>query len=113
MKQIISYAAYLVAMLPVAASAQVSVPNPGLPGSSDQTVDTIVFNIIQFWLLPIVGIIAVLFIIVGGFQYILSGANNELAKRGKETLKNAVIGLIIVLLSYVVVTVIVNTLFHP
>lgn len=56
------------------------------------------------------GSIAVLFIIIGGFQYITSGANADLAKRGKSTMVNAIIGLIIVLLSYTVASVIMTTL---
>jgi hypothetical protein len=61
-------------------------------------------------ILGIAGAVAILFIIVGGFQYILSGANEELAKRGKSTLRNAVIGLVIIVLSYTVVSIVYNTL---
>jgi Sec-independent protein secretion pathway component TatC len=62
-------------------------------------------------LLGICGLVAVLFIIIGGFQYITSGASEDLAKRGKSTLVNAIIGLIIVILSYTIVIVVVDTLF--
>jgi len=57
-------------------------------------------------LLTVAGLIAVLFIIIGGFQYILSGANEELAERGKKTLQNAIIGIVIIILAYVIVNVI-------
>ena len=56
--------------------------------------------------LTFAAVLAVLFIIVGGFQYIFSGANEELAETGKKTLKNAIIGLVIIILSYVVVNII-------
>jgi len=56
------------------------------------------------------GIIAVAFIIYGGFRYITSAGNEEVAESGKKTLTNAIIGLIIVIFSYTIVTVIINTL---
>lgn len=62
--------------------------------------------------MPVVGLIAVFFIIWGGFQYITSGANEELAESGKKTLRNGIIGLVVIILSYVIVTVITNALFR-
>jgi hypothetical protein len=104
----------VVAMLPAIVLAQqstVPVPGVGLPGKPSATVTTLVTDIIVGLLLPIAGIIAVLFIIIGGFQYMFAGVNEKLAERGKNTLRNAVIGLIVILLAYVIVTVTVNTLF--
>lgn len=57
-------------------------------------------------ILSVAGLLAVLFVIIGGFQYIFSGANEEWAESGKKTLKNAIIGVIIIVLSYVIVNVI-------
>lgn len=56
------------------------------------------------------GVLAVLFVIIGGFQYITAGVNQELAETGKKTLTNAIIGLVIIILSYAIVTVINNAL---
>ena len=61
--------------------------------------------------LGIVGALSMLFIIVGGFQYVTSRGNEEQAETGRKTLTNAIIGLVIVILSYVTVVVIINTLF--
>lgn len=61
-------------------------------------------------ILPLVGIVAVLFLIIGGYQYISSGANEELAETGKKTMRNAIIGLVVVILSYVIVVVVINAL---
>jgi hypothetical protein len=86
--------------------------NPGgLPGNGGEDSEDFIAGFILM-ILYFAGSIAVLFIIIGGMQYILSGANEDLAKRGKTTLQNAVIGLIIVILSYLIVTVVVNTLFN-
>lgn len=57
-------------------------------------------------LLGFVGFLAILFIIIGGYQYIASGANEEMAETGKKTLTNAIIGLVIVIVSYTIVVVI-------
>jgi hypothetical protein len=62
-------------------------------------------------LLGVIGVVSILFIILGGFQYMTSGANASLAEQGMKTLKYAVMGLIIVILSYTIVVVIVNSLF--
>jgi glucose uptake protein GlcU len=61
-------------------------------------------------LLGIVGLISVLFIIIGGFRYITSAGNEEQAEAGKKTLQNAIIGLVVVILCYVIVNVIINML---
>lgn len=61
-------------------------------------------------LLGIVGLVSVAFIIYGGYQYIISRGDEERALSGKKTLTNAIIGLVIVILSYVIVTVIINAL---
>jgi uncharacterized membrane protein len=103
---------FVLLVLPMVATAQnIRVPDEfGLPGTVDADIKGTITFIIKDLLLPIAGVIAILFIIVGGFQYMLAGANEDLAKRGKNTLVNAIIGLIIIILSYVIITVITNTL---
>ncbi len=61
-------------------------------------------------LLGLVGLISIAFIVLGGFQYITSRGSEEQAETGKKTLTNAIIGLVIVVLSYTIVVVIVNAL---
>jgi TRAP-type C4-dicarboxylate transport system permease small subunit len=56
------------------------------------------------------GIIALLFIIIGGYQYMTSAANPKLAESGKKTLTNAIIGLAIIVLSYVIIRIVIKTL---
>ncbi len=51
-------------------------------------------------------ILAVVFIIYGGYQYIFAGGNDDTAKAGRKTLVNALIGLAIVVLSYIIVQVV-------
>lgn len=61
-------------------------------------------------LLTIVGVLSIAFMIYGGFQYIVSRGNEEQAEAGKKTLTNAIIGLVIVMLSYTIMVVVVNAL---
>lgn len=77
----------------------------GLSGS--RTLSELIYTAIRI-LLAFAGAIAVLFIVVGGFWYITSSGNEEQAEKGKITLINALIGVVVVALSYAIVTVIVN-----
>jgi hypothetical protein len=79
------------------------------PNSQPNTFQGIFLFIIQS-LLGVVGLIAVIFIIWGGVQYITSRGNEEQAETGKRTLTDAIIGLVIVILSYVIVVVVINAL---
>ena len=51
----------------------------------------------------IVGVIAVIMIIIGGFRYITSGGSSEKVTAAKNTLLYAIIGLVIVALAQVIV----------
>ena len=78
-------------------------------GAAGNTFPSLLLYFVEL-LLGIVGIISVLFIVIGGFQYITSAGNEEQAEAGKKTLTNAIIGLVIVILSYVIVVVVMNAL---
>jgi hypothetical protein len=83
---------------------------PGLrcPGPGESTLNGFIVTIIG-WLLSISGAIAILFVIIGGFRYITSAGNEESAEAGKKTVINAIIGIVVIILSYVIVNVISNT----
>lgn len=55
------------------------------------------------WILGLLGVIAVAMIILGGFQWLISGGNDESVAAAKKTIGNAVIGIIVVLLAWAVV----------
>ena len=59
-------------------------------------------------MLTVVGIVAIVFIIIGGFQYMTSAGDPGRAKNGQTTLIRAVVGLIIALSAEAVVTYIGN-----
>jgi hypothetical protein len=61
-----------------------------------------VFEILLF----LGGVIAVIFVIVGGFQYLISQGEPDKMKNARTTIMNAVIGLIITVLSSAIVSLI-------
>ena len=83
-------------------------PQSGIAGSTQLTgTNGLIYNVIQMMLL-VAGAVAVLFVIVGGFWYLTSAGNEEQAEKGKTAVVNAIIGIIIIVLSYVVINVIAN-----
>ena len=60
--------------------------------------------------LSVAGLVAVLFLIVGGFRYIVAAGNEEQVESAKKTITHAIIGLVIIILSFVIVRVISNAL---
>ncbi len=77
-------------LMPVVALAL----GPGEPRSAET-----ILKAIQTWLTTIVGIIAAIFLIVGGLMYITAGGDQNRIAAAKATLTNAVIGIIIILLA--------------
>lgn len=60
------------------------------------------------WILGFVALIAVLMIIWGGFQYLTSAGSQDQARSGKDTIKFALMGLVIAGIAYAIVNVIVT-----
>ena len=61
-------------------------------------------------LLILGGMVAVVFVIYGGIQYILSQGNPDNTKKARGTIINAIIGLVIIIIAATLVTFIGNTL---
>jgi len=67
-----------------------------------QDVETLIITIITY-LLGIAGLVAVIFLIIGGFNYITAQGNEEQTKKATSTLLNAVIGLIVIFAAFAIV----------
>jgi len=65
---------------------------------------------IQKWLLGIVGGLAVLFIVYGGFLYVTSGGNKERIETAKKTLTYAVLGLLLVVTAGIILEILTGDL---
>ncbi len=72
-------------------------------------IESLIWTIVNY-LLYIAGIVAVVFIILGGYQYMSSQGNEEASKKAQKTITYAVIGLVIVLAAYAIKTTIVQRL---
>lgn len=62
---------------------------------------TIVTNAIQ-WVIAVAGIVATIFVVIGGISYSTSSGNPEKIKKAKSTILYALIGLIIVALAEII-----------
>ncbi|MFH1326453.1 MAG: pilin [Candidatus Falkowbacteria bacterium] len=62
------------------------------------------------WILGIVGSLALLFFVYGGFMMIISAGNTERSGKAKTILTNAIIGLVIVFTSWLIIYFVQTTL---
>lgn len=106
MKKIVLSGLLTVALLalPVIAAAQVNVRAEfgttfGL-GTAD--LESTVVQIVQ-WALGFLGLIAVIFILYGGFVWMTAGGNEEKVSKAKKVIGAAVVGLIVVLVAWAIV----------
>ncbi len=76
-------------------------------GVNDTSVTTIANKVVNIFSL-VVGAIAVIMIIVGGFRYITSGGSSDKIGSAKNTLIYAIVGLIIVALAQIIVHFVLN-----
>ncbi len=87
------------------------IPDPGLCtkvnglNCTNYTLNGLIIRVIN-WILAITLAVDVLFMIIGGFLYITSAGNEDRAKKGRTTVINAIIGLVIIILAYVIANVV-------
>jgi len=62
--------------------------------------------------LAFAGAIALIFLIIGGFQYIGARGNEEATERAKKTVTGAVIGIVIIIMAFAIVTIVNNLIFN-
>lgn len=96
-------------LLASSASAQVTITNLGETfGLGTADLQSTVINIVQ-WALGLMALIAVVFIIIGGFMWITAAGNEEKIETAKKYITAAVIGMIVVLLAWAIVIFVVGT----
>lgn len=104
-------AAIMVFTIPIIALAQVSSPSDNIGGSvglGTANLKTVIVNVISL-ALSFVGLVSVVMIILGGFQWMVSAGNEERIARAKKTISGAIVGIIIVLLAWAIVTFVAGT----
>lgn len=87
---------------PLDPSKRVLVESCSIQMDSLGQIWTIVANVTRA-ALAVAGFVAVVFIIVGGFQYITSGGNPEKTQKALSVLTNAVVGLLIAIFASAIV----------
>lgn len=78
---------------------------------SNKTPIQVITNIINV-ALTFVGSIVIILILWAGFKWMTSAGNTEIIKKSKETIINAVIGLVIIFASYVIVNFVIENLMN-
>jgi len=102
----------LMSFLPVAGAALIdnSANIPAVSeatGGSDSLRDLIITMVDYF--LGFLGLVAVLMVIYGGVTYVTAAGKDDAVEKGKKIIMYALIGLVIVLLSFVVVNFIIGS----
>lgn len=88
------------------ASAEVGGIQQGADSAKgDEQQTDLVSNIktITNTMLFVIGVVAVIMLIVGGFRYIFSGGSSQNTQAAKDTILYAVIGIVVALLAYAIV----------
>jgi heme O synthase-like polyprenyltransferase len=83
----------------VALAQAVQVPNPIRGGDLGGVLSGIVNALLIF-----AAAVAVLFLIIGGFRYVVSTGNPDQVESAKKTILYAILGLIIIFVAYVLVS---------
>lgn len=89
------------------AAVTTSIPTVTPASSSIGSVGDL-FGVIATWVIYIAGALAFIYLIYSGILYITAAGNPDQAKKGQQGIINAVIGIIIITLAYVIVTVVQN-----
>ncbi len=90
--------------------AQTQTPAPDIPIKTGGTMGDIVgfIQTIGGWLLMAAGAIAVVFLIIGGLQYIASAGNADKAAAAKKTIIYALIGVVVIAASLFLINVVLD-----
>ncbi|MFH1171501.1 MAG: pilin [bacterium] len=79
-----------------------------LTGLGGTNLVTIVLNLLHT-ALGLIGILAVLMILLGGFRWMLSAGDEEKIAQAKRTIGATIIGLVVILLAWAIVSFVINT----
>lgn len=82
----------------------------GIGQPSDLFGDGAIFTTIVNTMLFLIGAIAVIMLIYGGFRYVISGGNAASVTAAKNTILYAIVGVIVALLGYAIIEFVLNAL---
>ena len=79
------------------------------PGETTGSLREVILTIVNYFL-GFLGLLAVLMVIYGGISYVTAGGEDDGAEKGKKIIRNAVIGIIIILLSFALINTVMGAL---
>ncbi len=107
--------AIVLALFPLVSFAEL---NPGAAGAlggsgvsvgGPSNITGVILDVIT-WALGIAFLVAVVMLIVGGFFYMTAGGNEKRTEKGRKFIIDSLIGLVVIILSYLIVSVVNNTI---
>lgn len=75
----------------------------------DTSLESYIQTIINV-LLGLIGVVAVIMLIYGGFRYVLSGGNEKSTSAAKDTILFAIIGIVVAVLAFAIVNFVIGSL---
>lgn len=114
LKNLLAFAFVMMLVLPVAVDAASLnlgteyAGNLGLSNGNGQTPQGMAITIVR-WFMTFLGIVATVVILLGGFKWMTAGGNEDKVGEAKKLLAAGIIGLIIVLAAFAIVTWVVST----
>lgn len=69
-----------------------------------------IFQTVTNFLLFLIGVVSVIMLIIGGFQYVISGGDSTKVEKAKNTILYAIIGLVVAILAFAAVDFVLDTL---
>jgi len=93
-----------------AAASTVNIDDPSLnisKASNSQTLDTL-FGTVTTWVALVAGILAFIYLIYSGILYLTSAGNADSAKKGQQGILNAIIGIVIIIAAWAIVSAVTN-----
>lgn len=78
------------------------------PDTQTKTTTQLVTTVIG-WVIFVAGVLAFFYLVYSGILYVTAAGNPEQAKKGQQGLINAVIGIIVIVLAYVILTAVAGT----
>jgi len=103
-------------VMPVYSTNAALVPCGGVNANDKSQACTIchlvdgIHGIVQF-VVKLIAVTAIVVIVIAGVMYIISAGNPAMITMAKTAIKNALIGVIVVLTAFMMITFIVNTVF--
>lgn len=93
---------YLLQFAQLVDGSNIKLPNKNIDPSNSSAVSGTIQNVMQF-VFGALGSIALLVIVIAGFQYVISAGDPGKVNKAKNTIIYALVGLVIAILSYAIV----------